>query len=287
MCLLQLKWSTLVNSRYQNHTVLILLITLINPQLSVGKSQTEPKPAHPGHIPYTTTQTEKIIPHFFQEQEDEEWKPDLAKFHVPPNAKVMLLSNNMIHTEPTIFTPETHIGHDISYTVFKNSIPSSQNYILFNGMRYNLYQFHLHKPADHKVNSHKAPAELHIIYKNSNNDYLVLGILFDTFDDKNHTKNDQFDRMLEVLKNILNAEKRSSHSIDSLLPHDRTVYSFEGTTTVPPLLHSVQWRVFTHAIQITDDQLKRLYNLNIVLHHPESPVRMQRIQEDVTEDMDI
>lgn len=249
----------------------------------VCESHMPPPLVHPGPNNKITNLKIEHIDAADKEKNITQWTGDFAKFHVPDDAHITELTNNAIHTEPTLFVPEKNRGHGIEYTVFKNTIPNSKNYIIFNNTRYTLYQFHLHTPADHIVNGDKAPAELHIIYKNKNGDYLVLGILFDLYKNRKDPDNDHFNRILEIFENILDSKKRTSHSIDSLLPFDRHVYHFAGTTTVPPLLHDVQWCVFTNSIPVTKHQLRRLLNLNIVLHHPAKLVPMK----DVTEEMDV
>lgn len=273
--------------KYKSAFLLLVIAIFAHTPSVVCESHIQPPPVHPGPN-NQVVDTHIVDANTANKQKNiAQWEGDFAKFHVPDDAHITELTNNAIHTEPTLFVPEKNRGHGIEYTVFKNKIADSRNYIMFNNARYTLYQFHLHKPADHIINGHKAPAELHIIYKNKNGDYLVLGILFNLYQDKKHPDNDHFNRILEIFENILDPKKRTSHSIDSLLPFDRQVYHFAGTTTVPPLLHNVQWRVFTNSIPVTAQQLERLRNLNIVLHHPEGSVSMELSEQTVSEEIDI
>ncbi len=80
------------------------------------------------------------------------------------------LPDIQIHSEPVIFKLVNN-GHTIQ------ADPAPGNYIIFEGDRYDLLQFHYHSLSEHTVNGKHFPAEFHFVYKDTAGGLAVIGVL--------------------------------------------------------------------------------------------------------------
>ena len=82
-------------------------------------------------------------------------------------------------------------GHTIQVNVDAGSA------ILYNGITYDLLQFHFHSPSEHTIDGVAAPLEIHFVHQDPNSGNLaVVGILLTEGEDENEAYAAVFDHML-------------------------------------------------------------------------------------------
>jgi len=107
---------------------------------------------------------------------------------------------------------------------------------------YNLTSFHFHLYSEHRLESKQYPMELHLVHKNVNdsdteNENLVLAILFDYADDK-------VNKFLNDIHLSNESKTITEASISDLIKKDDTFYYYKGSLTTEPCTEHVNWIVF-------------------------------------------
>lgn len=147
-------------------------------------------------------------------------------------------------------------------TVRVNVKPGS--YIIANGVRYDLEQFHFHHPGEEAVNGKLTDMDVHLVHKSADGKLAVLAVrLSEERGDANAT--------LATLWQHLPTEAGKKESITEMinpggvLPGDRGYWTYMGSLTAPPCTEGVRWFVFEQPVSISRSQLQafgQLYKIN-------------------------
>jgi len=130
------------------------------------------------------------------------------------------------------------------------------------GRRYDLLQFHFHRPSEERINGRQYDMVAHLVHKDPEGRLAVVAVLMDQ--GKQHP-------MVQLVWNSLplekNEELQSPAPIDMnlMLPEDRRYYTYMGSLTTPPCSEGVLWLVLKQPAQMSPDQLAvfaRLYPMN-------------------------
>lgn len=150
---------------------------------------------------------------------------------------------------------------DDGHTIQVNYAPGSS--ISVGGSRYELLQFHFHKPSEEKVNGRAYAMVAHLVHRNKEGKLAVVGVLLDTGKEN---------PLLKTLWSNLPTQKEKemapdqvSIDVSTLLPRDRNYYTFAGSLTTPPCSESVTWFVLKNPVQASKGQFDafgRLYSMN-------------------------
>lgn len=153
-----------------------------------------------------------------------------------------------------------------------NYVPNSDNnYIMYNGTKYILTQFHYHTKSEHKIDSEQYDAEIHFVHTNPNynkkitttnydgmnvksidsNEYVVIGLMFSN--DKSNTSlfNGLFDDA------FLN--NNDSFTIDLTDLNQLSYYSFPGSLTSNPFNSTITWFLSDEIIKTNLDFTNKKY----------------------------
>ncbi|MEO0034148.1 MAG: carbonic anhydrase [Pseudomonadota bacterium] len=144
------------------------------------------------------------------------------------------------------------------HTLQANLAPG--NFILFDGERYNLLQYHFHTPSEHTVGGQPAPMEVHLVHKNQNTGALVvLGVMLVP---------GEANPVLEAVLNSAPAEAGPPREVadvkvdpSRLLPAGRDYFRYEGSLTTPPCSEVVHWVVFKQPVTVSAAQIDRFAKL--------------------------
>lgn len=139
-------------------------------------------------------------------------------------------------------------GHTLE-DVFKQS----DDTLTFDNVTYKLLQFHFHSPSENTLNGTRFPMELHFVFENAQHKMIVLAVFI-----KKGQMNEAIKQLWKKLptKHHQLALKHAKISLQSLLPRDRSYYTFEGSFTTPPCTRHVEWIVLKNPITISTAQLK-------------------------------
>ncbi|MEK8045327.1 carbonic anhydrase [Ideonella margarita] len=149
---------------------------------------------------------------------------------------------------------------DNGHTVQVN-LPAG-NAITVNGRRYDLLQFHFHRPSEERVNGKQFDMVAHLVHKDPEGRLAVVAVLLERGSAQG---------VIQAVWNSLPLEKgeelASPVAIDlnQLLPEDKRYYTYMGSLTTPPCSEGVLWLVMKQPVQLSLDQIgifARLYPMN-------------------------
>lgn len=149
---------------------------------------------------------------------------------------------------------------DNGHTVQVNVEPG--NALTVMGRRYELQQFHFHRPSEERINGRQYDMVAHLVHKDPEGRLAVVAVLLER--GRDHP-------LVQAIWNNLPLEKgdalqaQSSIDLNQLLPADRGYYTYYGSLTTPPCTEGVLWMVMRQPVQISPQQLaifQRLYPMN-------------------------
>ncbi|MEX8518702.1 MAG: carbonic anhydrase [Leptothrix sp. (in: b-proteobacteria)] len=136
------------------------------------------------------------------------------------------------------------------------------NSIEVNGRRYELLQFHFHRPSEERINGRQYEMVVHLVHKDPEGRLAVVAVLLEQ--GRAHP-------IVQVVWNSLPLEKNEELTAPApldpslLLPEDRRYYTYMGSLTTPPCSEGVLWLVLKQPVSLSPDQLAlfaRLYPMN-------------------------
>ena len=163
---------------------------------------------------------------------------------------------------------------DNGHTIQINYAPGS--FIVVGGVRYELVQFHFHRPSEEKIAGKSHEMVAHLVHKNAEGKLAVVAVLID--------KGGASELIGTLWKNIPH-EKEKEATIDGtridvtqLLPENKDYYTFQGSLTTPPCSEGVTWFVLKAPVKIADAEIAafaKIYPLNA---RPVQPLNGRTIQ---------
>ena len=163
---------------------------------------------------------------------------------------------------------------DNGHTIQVNYAPGSA--IDVGGVRYELVQFHFHKPSEEKINGQAHAMVAHLVHKSADGKLAVVAVLLD--------KGGASEVIDTLWKNIPAEKEKESMVVGAtvdaaaLLPATRDYYTFQGSLTTPPCSEEVTWMVLKTPVKIADAEIAtfgKIYPLNA---RPVQPLNGRSIQ---------
>ena len=147
-------------------------------------------------------------------------------------------------------------GHTIQVNV------GGGNSIEVQGRRYDLLQFHFHRPSEERIDGRQFDMVAHLVHKDPEGRLAVVAVLLD--------RGSAHPLVQTVWNNLpleKNTEVAASAALDmtNLLPADRRYFTYMGSLTTPPCSEGVLWMVMQQPVPIAVDQVNvfsRLYPMN-------------------------
>lgn len=149
---------------------------------------------------------------------------------------------------------------DNGHTIQANVDPGSS--ITLQGKRYELVQFHFHRPSEERVNGKQFDMVAHLVHKDAEGKLAVIAVLIEQ---------GNAHPALQLVWNALPLEKgieqASSVPIDlnQILPEQKQYFTYMGSLTTPPCTEGVLWMVMKHPAQMSREQIgifARMYPMN-------------------------
>ena len=147
-------------------------------------------------------------------------------------------------------------GHTVQVNV------GSGNAIEVMGRRYELVQFHFHRPSEERVDGRQFDMVAHLVHKDPSGRLAVVAVLLQQ--GRQHP-------LVQLVWNSLPLEQNEELAapvpldMNLLLPEDRRYYTYMGSLTTPPCSEGVLWMVMKTPVQLSAEQLAiftRLYPMN-------------------------
>jgi len=167
-----------------------------------------------------------------------------------------------VDLEPVRFDyrPSAFAVVDNGHTVQVNVPPG--NAIEVGGRRYDLVQFHFHRPSEERIDGRQFEMSLHLVHKDGTGRLAVVAVLFG--------RGPAHPAVQTVWNNLpleRHEEVAARAQIDPvhLLPEDRRYFTYMGSLTTPPCSEGVQWVVMRTPVTLTPEQIElfaRIYPMN-------------------------
>jgi carbonic anhydrase len=149
---------------------------------------------------------------------------------------------------------------DTGHTVQVNVAPG--NAITVMGRRYELAEFHFHRPAEERVDGRGFDMVVHLVHKDAAGHVAVVAVLLE--------RGNALPAVQAVWNNLpleKGEELKADVPLDpaDLLPADRRYYTYMGSLTTPPCTEGVLWMVLKQPVQISPEQdaiFAHLYPMN-------------------------
>ncbi len=149
---------------------------------------------------------------------------------------------------------------DNGHTVQVNVRPG--NAIEVNRRRYELVQFHFHRPSEERINGRQFEMVAHLVHKDADGRLAVVAVMIDA--GRSHPVIQQVWNSLPLEKNEP-LEGLAPIDLNQLLPEDRRYFTYMGSLTTPPCSEGVLWLVLKQPVEVTPGQIgvfAHLYPMN-------------------------
>ena len=130
------------------------------------------------------------------------------------------------------------------------------------GRRYDLLQFHFHRPSEERVNGRLYDMVIHLVHKNDEGGLGVIAVLLEK-GMENPVMQTLWNHM--PLERDMEVNPEVAIDLNKLLPENRAYWTYMGSLTTPPCTENVLWMVFKQPTQISAEQVaifSRLYRNN-------------------------
>lgn len=151
---------------------------------------------------------------------------------------------------------------DNGHTVQVNYGDASSS-LTVQGRRYDLVQFHFHKPSEERINGRVYDMVAHLVHKDDEGHLAVVAVLMER-----GTENP----FIQTLWNNLPLEPNAvvqppdlAVDLTAFLPENRSYFTYMGSLTTPPCTEGVLWMVMKNPVKISQEQINifaRLYRNN-------------------------
>ncbi|MEO8807729.1 MAG: carbonic anhydrase family protein [Burkholderiaceae bacterium] len=147
-------------------------------------------------------------------------------------------------------------GHTVQVNV------AAGNSIEVMGRRYELLQFHFHRPSEERIDGKQFDMVAHLVHKDLEGRLAVVAVLLER------------GSALPIVQSVWNnlpLEKgdevaaRLPLDMGALLPTERSYFTYMGSLTTPPCSEGVLWMVMKNPVQVSAEQIgifSRLYPMN-------------------------
>ncbi|MEO7853248.1 MAG: carbonic anhydrase family protein [Rubrivivax sp.] len=149
---------------------------------------------------------------------------------------------------------------DNGHTVQVNVPPGNSLEVM--GRKYELLQFHFHRPSEEHIDGRRFELSVHLVHKDAQGRLAVLAVLLER---------GAAQPLLQTVWNHLPLEKgeevpvRAQIDLSQLLPEDRRYFAYMGSLTTPPCSEGVLWMVMQQPVPLSQRQIDifaRLYPMS-------------------------
>ena len=130
------------------------------------------------------------------------------------------------------------------------------------GRRYELQQFHFHRPSEERIDGRAFDMSAHLVHKDAEGRLAVVAVLLE---------GGSAHPLVQTVWNNLPLERgeevpaRGAIDLNALLPAERGYFTYMGSLTTPPCSEGVLWMVMKQPVAVSAEQIaifSRLYPMN-------------------------
>ncbi len=166
-------------------------------------------------------------------------------------------------------------GHTIR--VNYHDAPGSGNVLVVGGKRYQLTQFHFHRPSEEYIHGKQYDMVLHLVHEAGDGEVAAVAVLL-----KVGTANATIQQLWEHMPTTEGKEEEIAGveiNPAGLLPRDTSYYTYIGSLTAPPCTERVAWYVLKTPVEVSAEQISafaKLYPHNV---RPPQPLNGRVVKE--------
>jgi carbonic anhydrase len=163
---------------------------------------------------------------------------------------------------------------DNGHTIQVNYAPGSS--ITVEGKKYELVQFHFHKPSEERINGRTYDMVAHLVHKDQDGNLAVVAVLL-----KIGGANKMIQTLWDALPRKKDEEEVKSVEVNAadLLPANKSAYyTFTGSLTTPPCSEGVTWFVLKTPSVISEEEVIRFGHSYSMNARPTQPLNGREIR---------
>ena len=147
--------------------------------------------------------------------------------------------------------------------------PASGSFIIVDGTRFDLVQFHFHHHSEHLVDDRSLPLELHLVHQSEKGCLAVIGVLF-----REGETNETLAFFWEDMPTISGTSCQIPGELDlgKLLPTRGRSWRYRGSLTTPPCTEGVKWVIFTDPLSMSATQISKFAEIYPCNCRPVQPI---------------
>jgi carbonic anhydrase len=161
-------------------------------------------------------------------------------------------------------------GHTVMVT------PGPGSYIIANGVRYDLQQFHFHHPAEESVHGKLDDLDVHLVHKSADGKLAVVGVRFR--EDPNDANATLATLWTKLPTQVGQKDDLPEINPGGLLPADRGYWTYMGSLTTPPCTEGVRWFVLERDLPVSREQLRYFSGVEKLNSRPIQDTHHRRIE---------
>jgi carbonic anhydrase len=145
------------------------------------------------------------------------------------------------------------------YTAVRVDYVHSGNFLIVGDQRYELTQFHFHRPSEEYMHGEPSDMVLHLMHQARDGKVAGVAVLL-----KAGNANPAIQKLWEHMpKAAGKSEEITGVEVDpgNLLPSDTDYYTYMGSQTAPPCTEGVVWFVLKARMEISVEQINTFANL--------------------------
>jgi carbonic anhydrase len=142
-----------------------------------------------------------------------------------------------------------NIHHTVLVHVDKGS------YIVVDGVRYDLQQFHFHHPSEEAVKGKFSDMVAHLVHRSADGKIAVVAV---RFNQERGEPNALLSTLWPKLPKTPGQTTKISDEVNpaGLLPSERAYWTYTGSLTTPPCTEGVKWLIFEQEMPVSREQVK-------------------------------
>ena len=149
---------------------------------------------------------------------------------------------------------------DNGHTVQANLAPG--NAIEIGGNRFELQQFHFHRPSEERIDGRQFEMSVHLVHKDPQGKLAVVTLLLEKGPAQPAVQKVWNNLPLEKNQDV---PARVALDLNEILPADQRYFTYMGSLTTPPCTEGVQWVVMRQPVTVAPEQIDlfaRIYPMN-------------------------
>lgn len=129
------------------------------------------------------------------------------------------------------------------------------SYIVADGQRYELQEFHFHHPSEEAVKGKLTDMDVHLVHRSTDGKTAVIAVRFSM---DRGDPNAVLAALWPSLPSKIGQKVKIADMIDAggFLPADRGYWTYMGSLSKPPCTEGVRWFVFEDVLSISRSQLR-------------------------------